>query len=273
MSTIADVEALARAQPRAAPATASRCRAVHAPAARSAGAGSGGWWRCRRRRGRACRRARAARRRSCAASRRQLGRRRAHREAEGRAAARAALSTRIVPPISSASRLQIARPEAGAAVLARGRAVGLAEALEQPADARRRDSRCRCRATANSSSRLAAVERRRRCTVSTTSPRSVNLTALASRFSSTWRSRVTSPTIAAGTSPSNDVGEVEVLLGRARAPTGRAPPRRTRAGRTAAPRGPAAGLDLREVEDVVDDRQQRVAGVADGRPRSRAARR
>ena len=34
----------------------------------------------------------------------------------------------------------------------------------------------------------------------------------------------------------------------------------------------APGLDLREVEDVVDDREQRVAGVADGRRRSRAAR-
>ncbi len=40
-------------------------------------------------------------------------------------------------------------------------------------------------------------------TVSTTSPASVNFTALASRFSSTWRSRVTSPSTAAGTSPSN----------------------------------------------------------------------
>ena len=35
-------------------------------------------------------------------------------------------------------------------------------------------------------------------TVSTTSPSSVNFTALASRFSSTWRSRVTSPLTAAG---------------------------------------------------------------------------
>ncbi len=40
-------------------------------------------------------------------------------------------------------------------------------------------------------------------TVSTTSPCSVNFTALASRLSMIWRSRVTSPTIAAGTSPSN----------------------------------------------------------------------
>ena len=40
-------------------------------------------------------------------------------------------------------------------------------------------------------------------TVSTTSPCSVNFTALVSRLSRIWRSRVTSPTIAGGTSPSN----------------------------------------------------------------------
>ena len=40
-------------------------------------------------------------------------------------------------------------------------------------------------------------------TVSTTSPRSVNFTALESRLRMIWRSRVTSPTMAGGTSPSN----------------------------------------------------------------------
>jgi len=40
-------------------------------------------------------------------------------------------------------------------------------------------------------------------TVSTTSPASVNFTALDSRLSMIWRNRVTSPTMAAGTSPSN----------------------------------------------------------------------
>ncbi len=40
-------------------------------------------------------------------------------------------------------------------------------------------------------------------TVSTTSPASVNLTALASRLSRIWRSRVTSPSTARGMSPSN----------------------------------------------------------------------
>ena len=44
----------------------------------------------------------------------------------------------------------------------------------------------------------AAPSRRRALTERTTSPRSVNLTAFESRFRSTWRRRVTSPTIAAG---------------------------------------------------------------------------
>ncbi len=39
-------------------------------------------------------------------------------------------------------------------------------------------------------------------TVNTTSPASVNFTAFDSRFRITWRSRVTSPRIATGTSPS-----------------------------------------------------------------------
>ena len=89
----------------------------------------------------------------------------------------------------------------GAAVLARGRRIGLAERLEQPADGlggqadagvahRERELRRRC---------LPAP----RVTVSTTSPRSVNLTALTSRLSRICRSRVTSPLTAGGTSPSN----------------------------------------------------------------------
>ena len=43
-----------------------------------------------------------------------------------------ALSTPIVPPITSTSRREIAKPEARAAVLPRGRGVGLGERLEQP---------------------------------------------------------------------------------------------------------------------------------------------
>ena len=55
--------------------------------------------------------------------------------------------------------------------------------------------------TANVSSD-AAGRGRRAVTVSTTSPCSVNFTALDRRLSMIWRSRVTSPTMAGGTSPS-----------------------------------------------------------------------
>ena len=101
-------------------------------------------------------------------------------------------------------------------------------------------------------------------TVSTTSPVSVNLTALLSRFSRIWRSRVTSPSMRRRHLAFEDVGDVQVLLGRARADQVE-----RRLDALAQVEGVALdvhapGLDLREVEDVVDDRQQRVAAVADG---------
>ena len=102
-------------------------------------------------------------------------------------------------------------------------------------------------------------------TVSTTSPASVNFTALESRFSMIWRSRVTSPTNGGRDVAFEHVGGVQMLFDGAR--------------RDEVERGfdalaqveglrldvHAAGFDLREVQDVVDDGQQRVAGFADGR--------
>ena len=62
-----------------------------------------------------------------------------------------------------------------------------------------------------------------------------------------------------------DVGDVETLLGRARADqVERRLDALAQVERMRLDVHPP-GLDLREVEDVVDDRQQRVAGVADGR--------
>ena len=59
------------------------------------------------------------------------------------------LVTHIRPPIISARRLLMARPKPGAAVLARGGSVDLAERLEQPRPCDRRECRCRCPAPAN----------------------------------------------------------------------------------------------------------------------------
>ena len=109
----------------------------------------------------------------------------------------------------------------------------------------------------------AAPSRRRALTESTTSPRSVNLTAFESRFRSTWRRRVTSPTIAAGVAVADQVREVQALLGGPRGHEVERPldalPQVERLGlELELPR-----LDLGEVEDVVDDGQERVAALAD----------
>ena len=112
-----------------------------------------------------------------------------------------ALSTHIVPPISSASRLLMAKPRPVPPYL---RVVELSawlklwNSLVMPAALRPMPvSR-----TANSSCGwpLSTVLKR---TVNTTSPFSVNLTELDNRFSRICRSRVTSPLMATGTSPSN----------------------------------------------------------------------
>ncbi len=107
-----------------------------------------------------------------------------------------------VPPISSARRLLIASPRPVPPYL---RVVDesacendwksrLIASADRPMPVSR---------TANVTSDFALRDRLRASTVSTTSPSSVNLTALESRLSRICRRRVTSPTIASGTSPSN----------------------------------------------------------------------
>mmetsp|Transcript_21123 Transcript_21123/g.82004 ORF Transcript_21123/g.82004 Transcript_21123/m.82004 type:complete len:293 (+) Transcript_21123:254-1132(+) len=114
-----------------------------------------------------------------------------------------ALSTHMRPPISSASSLLIARPRPVPPYL---------RVVEASAWLNFWNSRPMA-----SGVRPMPVSRTVKCsrppspvcsspstaTLSTTSPCSVNLTALLSRLSRIWRSRVTSPAIAAGTSPSN----------------------------------------------------------------------
>ena len=107
-----------------------------------------------------------------------------------------ALSTHIVPPISSASSLLMARPRPVPPYL---RVVLLSAWLNFW------NSRL-----LPCSDRPMPVSRTAKCslslsvaTLSTTSPASVNLTALLNRLSRICRSRVTSPSITGGTSPSN----------------------------------------------------------------------
>ena len=85
-----------------------------------------GWSRCRRRPARAGRQ--AARRSGTGARARRSGR--ARRVNQKREPLPGVLSTPISPPISSTSWLRDREAEAGAAVAARGRAVGLGERLE-----------------------------------------------------------------------------------------------------------------------------------------------
>ena len=100
--------------------------------------------------------------------------------------------------------------------------------------------------------------------ITTTSPVSVNLTALLSRLSRIWRTRFWSPTKSVGVPASITQASLQALLGgRGRHDvqgTFDAGAELERPGLELEP----AGLDLGEVENVVDDLQQRVAAVADG---------
>ena len=162
--------------------------------------------------------------------------------------------------------------EPGAAELPRGRGVGLRERLE---DRRRCLSggmpmpvsvTAKCSATASGSIDCGST-----CT--TTSPRSVNLIALPTRFMSTCRSRPGSPTSRVRHVGADVAGELEALLLRAQ----REHLHRV-VDRVAEPKADVielelARLDLREVEDVVDDVEQRLGRLARSSSGTRAARR
>ena len=98
----------------------------------------------------------------------------------------------------------------------------------------------------------------------TTSPRSVNFTALLSRLTRIWRSRVTSPSDGLRGVGIDQIGQIEAFLGSL---GGQQIERALDA--FAQIEGlvlqlQLVGFDLGEIEDVVDDRQQRLAAVADG---------
>jgi len=108
-------------------------------------------------------------------------------------------------------------------------------------------------------------------TVSTTSPCSVNFIALASRLTSTWRRRVASPRTIWGTPSPISYRRSSRFLGR---------PRGQQVERTldalAEDKGlvlqfEAARLDLREIQNIVDDRKQRVSARTDRSRQNRAA--
>ena len=214
-------------------------RASACPSRSSGRAGCAGWCRCRRRPARACleldgctRGERRALARSGAASAWIVKRK---RRCPRRPRRRSRL--RCEPPIASASRRLIARPEPGAAVRRVCDASTWLNDWNRPPMRSARDADAR---VAHVDGDLPApsaagrpASRRWPCIVSTTSPRSVNLTAFESRLSTIWRSRAgVAARSRPGTSGVDDVGQLEALPGGAWRRAGRAPPRRTRERRT-----------------------------------------
>ena len=171
------------------------------------------------------------------------------------------LSTPTSPPMSSDQPLDDREPESGAAVVARGGGIDLREGLEQPVEPIGRNPDAGIR-----SPRCAASRRhrpsRRLDTYRSTWPSWVNLTALPIRFMMIWRMRPGSPRASTGTSASmlttssmpltaacsavargrvvDDVAQVEVDVLELQ----------------------AVGFDLREVEHVVDQREERLRAAA-----------
>ena len=174
-----------------------------------------------------------------------------------------ALSAHIVPPIASARRLEIASPSpvppylrlvAASAWLNDLNMRPIASAaMPMPVSA-----------TAMWSSKSPLSSGAVLLALSTTLPRSVNLTELLSRLSRIWRSRLTSPISVSGS-------RVDARLDRQALVRGQRTDQRDGGVHALAQAERrrlelhAPGLDLREVEDVVDDRQQRLAARADDR--------
>ena len=113
------------------------------------------------------------------------------------------------------------QPQPGAAVLAGGGGIGLAERAEDLRLGLLRD------ADAGVGDLEAQLSLARRCarTRTMTSPRSVNLMALPTRLISTWRRRIGSPRTAAGTDGLDHAAELEPLRLRPRGRASRWSPR------------------------------------------------
>ena len=166
----------------------------------------------------------------------------------------------------------MARPRPGAAVPPRRRAVGLRERLEDlpllvggDADAGVAHGEVQRRAIAVD--RLDADAQRR------LRPRSVNLTALPRTFSSTCRSRPASPSSDVRHVGRDVAGELEALFRRAQRQQLRGVADGLAQVELGALELEPPRLDLREVEDVVDDVEQRFGRRLDRRRGSRAVRR
>ena len=127
-------------------------------------------------------------------------------------------------------------------------------------------------ATAKCSADCARRDRDSTATLTTTSPRSVNLTALPTRLTRTCRSRPASPTRTSGTSAADLAGQFQPLLVRPQGQRLQGVAQGVAQVEGDCVQLQLARLDLGEVEDVVDDRQQRLGRTPGPSRGTRAAR-
>ena len=184
-----------------------------------------------------------------------------HREPEGAALPGCAVDTDRAPH-GGGETLGDGQTQARAAVLARGRVVRLRKRLEQASLGVRRDANARVRDAMRSS--VVSAVTSSSVVRTTTSPCEVNFTALPTRLVRIWRSRPGSPATRVATSgwithasssplPAARLGQhfQHVLDRRAQVEVDHLQVHLAR-------------LDLREIEDVIDDGQQRLPGSPDG---------
>ena len=172
------------------------------------------------------------------------------------------LSTVMRPPMSSTSWAEIERPrpvppysrvvEPSAWAKASKISSCLSRGMPMPVSATRKPS-----TTAPASSASFST-----CT--TTSPCSVNLIALPTRLTRTWRSRGASPTRRSGTSGAMRPASSRPFWCARRPSVRRVSPRASRGSNSAGRSSKPPRLDLREVEDVVDEPQERLRRVLEG---------
>ena len=224
--------------------------------------GSAGWWRCRRRSGPASPsssgRSGSTRHDEAASGlHAQLD-----REPEGAALARLALD-----PDRAAHQLdQLGTRSSGPAPCRRTAGSSSrrpARTARRSSPASRRGCRSRCRRPRSGASTARSLDFLRTDTATTTSPRSVNLIALPTRLTSTWRSRPESPIRASGTSGAIRQASSRPLACARSARVCKVSSSASRRPNGASVEAQLAGLDLGEVEDVVDDRQQRLGRALD----------
>ena len=273
-------ERLARARaalavPASAVGAAGDARRPHVPAAERSPTGSGGSWRCRRRPARAgpCRR--AARPGQVAGRPRQAGR--SKRAVKWNVLpSPGSLSTQMRPPISSTSSRGDGQPQAGAAELARA-------SSRRPARRPGRSRSCFSGGMPMPVSRDGEVQTAPSrvfdaasiATSTTTSPCSVNLMALPTRLTSDLPqpARVADQRVGHARARCRQASSSPLLWAAHGQRSSAYRPERSRRSNVDGVEVELAGLDLGEVEDVVDHGQQRIGRLLDQRRGTRAARR